>query len=342
MLMLAVTQGSSLGVGADDILLDFWVPHPETGRLTTPYSIQYQLWDMAGGAPAQITAGWVAATEVSTGRYCVVEDLAEDATAGQWEVRWQWTVVDGGATYEVRRDFEVTTVLWTDPSVWLCLPYELRDEGFDSTEIPEKRLQAILTRVGQYIRGVTGRSLFGAVGVEIEARGEGTSLLVLPDPIIGLSAVTEGVIGNGVRDGEDYILDDIEVMNRHLRVQGAGGRDDRDLPGLLLPGGRWPHEYLYWLTGVFGYTDPDIGTPGPGHIPLPLRQAAVKLAIREAPQKLVFDEVEDRTNRHRTQSDRMGSHGSAFYQGRKGAITGDPDIDDVLLQYMRPPGGVVV
>ena len=339
--MLAVTQGSSLGIGADDILLDLWVPHPETGRLTTPYSIQYQLWDMAGVAPAQITADWVDATEVSIGRYCVVEDLEDDATAGQWEVRWQWTVVEDGAAYEVRRDFEVTTVLWTDPSVWLCLPYELRDEGFDTTEIPEKRLQAILTRVGQYIRIVTGRALFGAVGVEVEARGTGVELLILPDPIIGLSAVTEGLIANGVRDGEDYLLDDVEVLNRHLRGQGAGP-DDRDLPGLLLPGGTWPSEYLYWVTGVFGYTDPDPGVPGPGHIPIPLRQAAVKLAIREAPQKLVFDEVEDRTHRHLIQSDRMGSHGSAFYPGRTGAITGDPDIDDVLLQYMRPMSGAVV
>ncbi len=340
--MLAVEKGSSLGIGANESILDFWIVHPETGRLIDADSIQFQLWDLTGDAPAHITTDWTDATKISTGRYCVTADIAGDAEVGRWEVRWKWVVDSGGTIYQTRRDFEVTTVLWADPTPWLCLPYELRDEGFDTTELPEKRLQAILTRVGGFIRSVTGRQRFGSVGLEVEARGSGADFLILPDPIIGLGAITEGLIAEGVRDGKDYDLADIEVMNRHLRVQSAADRDDRDLPGLLLPGGTWPAAYLYWVTGVFGYTDPDLGVPGPGHLPMPLRQAAVRLAIRETPQQLVFDEVEDRKNRHRTQSDRMGSHGSAFYRGRAGAITGDPEIDDILLQYVRPISGTVV
>jgi len=340
--MLTVVQGSSLGSGAAEFLLDLWVIDPETGRLIDPYSIQYQLWDMAGDAPAHITAGWTDAVKVSTGRYCVDEEIAEDATAGRWQVRWQWTVVDGGAQYSVRRDFEVASVLWEDPTTWLCLPYEVRAEGFDSDDISDERLQGVLSRVAQHIRGVTGRQWFGPVGTEVEARGTGNDLLVLPDPIIGLESVQEGMIASGVRDSDDYDLDEVEVLNRHLRTQGAGQRDDRVLPGLLIHGGTWSTGYLYWLSGVFGYTDPDVGVPGPGHLPLPLRRAAVLLAVRQSSPQKFYDDVEDRTTRHLVQSDRMGSHGTAFFRGRAGAITGDAEIDDLLLEYVRPPRVVVV
>jgi len=327
---------------------DLWTMNPDTGILAVAYSVEFRVLNLTGDAPVELH-DWADADADAglVGRYVAAFSVAEDADAGLYRVEWRWTMEEDGTLYQVARDVDVVAALWEDPGPWLCLPSDLRAEGFTAAILPEQRLQRILTNVGAFIRENTGRLHFEPTQLEMEVTGAGTDVLLLPDVVVAVSAVESGYVSSGERVPFTVELDDLEVLNRHLRIGMVGNHDDRDLPGLRMIEGAWTAGATYWVRGAFGYTDPEQQRggrqmPGPGDVPLPLRQVAGRLCVRESPQALIMDEVEDRRRRHLVQSDRVGSHGMAFFPGAKGGITGDAEIDRVLARYIRPFGGGVV
>lgn len=142
----------------------------------------------------------------------------------------------------------------------------------------------------------------------------------------------------------------VQVYNRHLR--GLTQPDDRENPRIAftnlqlvetIASGLYPAPHVFprgrlnvEIEGVFGYTDPD-GTPL-GQTPDLVRQATCRLVGREL--LLDSDECEKLNvrNKFRIKSDKEGSTTITLQDlWLKGAFTGDPVIDQVLMSYKRPP-----
>ncbi|KKL22048.1 hypothetical protein LCGC14_2439310, partial [marine sediment metagenome] len=96
--------------------------------------------------------------------------------------------------------------------------------------------------------------------------------------------------------------------------------------------------------GVFGYTDAD-GTPL-GDTPVLLQHATKLLVLRDLPKLSDCDAREDAQRRWRLLAEKtseqsyrladISSRGSSAHVA-VGAFSGDPEIDSVLVQFMRPP-----
>jgi hypothetical protein len=177
---------------------------------------------------------------------------------------------------------------------------------------------------------------------------------LLDEPIVAIEAVT-------IRDpmgGIATVDDTLRVYNRHL-TENLHSPDDRDSPKLEFihgndlggvneyPSGLAPRNFLRDLTwprgrqniglvGLFGFTEPDgsfIGT--------------TPALIQEATQMLVFRNIQrlsirlpgttavimEATRDQQVQYAQPGAGGDT----RARVFTGDPDIDQILVGFVRPP-----
>jgi len=91
-----------------------------------------------------------------------------------------------------------------------------------------------------------------------------------------------------------------------------------------------------FLEGTFGYTDFD-GSPT-GVTPLLIRQATCRLVVRDLLLDADSCNKLNVRNKFRIVSDKEGSTTIKLQElWLKGAFTGDPEIDNVLMAYKRPP-----
>ena len=98
----------------------------------------------------------------------------------------------------------------------------------------------------------------------------------------------------------------------------------------------WPRgSQNITLRGVFGYTEPD-GSPS-GKTPDLIRHATKLLVMRELPLLGNADQREDAQRRYRLTSERTRDQ-SYTLEALKlhGAFTGDPEIDNLLVAFVRP------
>jgi len=99
----------------------------------------------------------------------------------------------------------------------------------------------------------------------------------------------------------------------------------------------WPRgQQNVEARGVFGYTEPD-GSPT-GRTPELIRRVTMLLVLRELPLLGDVDAREDAQRRFRLTSERTRDQSYTLEALRlHGAFTGDPEIDNVLVAFMRPP-----
>jgi hypothetical protein len=116
----------------------------------------------------------------------------------------------------------------------------------------------------------------------------------------------------------------------------------------MLPGGPTPQLTLDngWsfpkgafnvaVTGLWGVTEPDGSETG--GVPLEIRRACMLLVLR-AIYPLAGQDSADARNRWRILEEKTRDQ-SYRLEGLKspGLLTGDPEIDDILLRYRRPAG----
>ena len=144
------------------------------------------------------------------------------------------------------------------------------------------------------------------------------------------------------------------IYNRHL-TQGLLLPDDRDDPKLEFfhgsdlggvrfePAGALGLASLVWprgqqnvmVRGVFGYTEPD-GSPT-GSTPTLIRQVTKLLVMRDLPRLTDLDRREDAQRRWRLTSERTRDQAYTLEALKlQGAFTGDPEIDNILVAFVRP------
>lgn len=229
---------------------------------------------------------------------------------------------------------------------------DLRAEGVTDAVATDARLGALIGLASRYIERVTGR-FFEPRGLTLTVDGSGGRTLRLGQPILRVDGV---FIESSPFAPADLPVDPsvYRVYNRHL-TQGLLLPDDRDdpklefvhggdllgvrfePPGLSLSSLVWPRgQQNITVRGLFGYTEPD-GTPS-GRTPELIRHVTKLLVLRELAPLADVDRREDAQRRWRITSERTRDQAYTLEALRlTGAFTGDPEIDNVLVAFVRPP-----
>jgi hypothetical protein len=145
---------------------------------------------------------------------------------------------------------------------------EIRAEGADPG-LTDEFIQGRIEYASRCLDTYTGR-WFYARPASYKLDGNGTPILPVPDPIVGIDEVAVLCSASFGSSGLDTVLDPGEyvVYNRHLREGMTGEPDDREAPRIEIQGyGESDHTSYRFrrlpssnqrirVTGRFGYTDP--------------------------------------------------------------------------------------
>lgn len=200
---------------------------------------------------------------------------------------------------------------------------DLRAEGVTAAEASDARLELLLDEASRLIDRVTGW-FFEPRLLTLRLSGRGAPSLELPVPVIRLDRLTLG-------DAE------LSVDPSELLIVGAPVLPGFDGPRLTRRHGRtFPRGHGNVIAeGLWGFTEPD-GTPT-GRTPFAIRRATMLLVLRSmAP--LADDAAVDARSRWRIIEERTRDQSIKFDPAKAAAsaLTGDPDVDALLLPYTRP------
>lgn len=235
------------------------------------------------------------------------------------------------------------------PSEGYCTIAQLREEGLTTTMAADAVLTRKIALATAYIDKATGR-FFEPRTMEYHLDGRGRRMLLLDEPIIYIAAVelSSDLYGGTPVDASYY-----KVYNRHL-TEGLTHPDDRENPKIELiqvdetyynyvpvfgAGLNWPiGTQNIKVNGIFGYTDPD-GTAY-GKTPDAIVEACKMLVIRNH-AKLADPSRDEWTRRAMITSERTRDQSISLAdpgsRGMATRFTGDPEIDQILAAYSRPP-----
>ncbi len=279
---------------------------------------------------------------------------ATSYTIGTYEVRWTYTYTGSAALTAVQR-FEVLDPAFFSRGgdyVGYADSVELRKiSPFDIKTVGQ--VQSLINKASKRIEAFTGRFFEPRYAVK-KIDGRNTRGLMLGEPIVGISKVELETGINGLDISVTEIdINGLRVRNRHLN--GLIDPDDRDNPAIeierfeglvfqslsMFPKG----PMTCYLTGVFGYTDYN-GTPfgkTPDDLFIVVGNYATKFI--QDPfmlNKAVWTSIAGIITEMRTrdQSIKYGVNtatSSSTVFGGAGVLTGDPQIDQILSRYVRPP-----
>jgi hypothetical protein len=184
----------------------------------------------------------------------------------------------------------------------------------------DDRLRVALADATALIDAVTGQ-FFEPRVLAIALRGRGAPTLWTPVPLIRLDALwIDGTLSS-------ITADDVEIVGAPV-IRGLDG------PRVTRIGAVFPIASIR-IDGLWGYTEPD-GTLL-GATPRPIHHAALLLAARV----FLAPTDEDGRDRARIVEERTRDQSVRFAEPSVSlgpSLTGDAEIDRLLLTYLRPPG----
>jgi hypothetical protein len=305
-------------------------------------------------APVNVTALWPAGDKLATGHFVARWTPPATETIGRHAIRWLFQATAGALEQTAREEFDVLPEGSGSSPYGYALVSALREEGVTPTDAADARLARLILVASQYIDRVTGR-FFEPRPMTLTVDGSGGRIQLLGQPIIAINSV-KMFVGMYAEFGVLPVIPSFfRVYNRHL-TQGLLNPDDRDNPRLeffhwsdLLgvhstPAGHLGLGSLVWLPGVqnvviegvFGFTDPD-GSPS-GKTPELICHVTKLLVLREIPKITDVTRREERQKRWRLTSERTRDQLYTLEALKlHGSFTGDPDIDSILVSYVRHP-----
>ncbi len=208
---------------------------------------------------------------------------------------------------------------------------EMRAEGVNDDVASDLRLAMALDEASRTIDRLTGW-FFEPRREVVRLSGKNARTIELPFPPIEIEHVRVG-------GGFWMPAYNIPLNPELLWVVGAPVRADFDAPritlrfGYAFPVGQGNVE----VAGLFGYTEPD-GTPH-GRTPLAIKRATMILALRSIPGVADVDAREDNRRRARLIEERTRDQAYRLAPPPVAiALTGEPEVDDILVRYRRPLG----
>ena len=331
----------------------------QAGKLQDPFALSFEVVDISTTAkknnPSVVvpkTAMNLVADKLGTGRFAPTFTLSATEPIGRHAVRFYYELNSGDPEQSDQCEFDVVEGMsaFTDKPFY-AYPCDLKDEGVCGHS--DAFLLERLALASRYVERFTGR-FFDPRYLEVNVDGYGNSKLLLQDPIIAIQDVsyeTSPFLPADQLIGADLL----RIYSRHLS-QGLFQPDDRNNPKIELynyTDDSWglrpaPYDRLIFprgqqniiVRGVFGYTDR--ASASCGGTPDLIRHACKLLAIRNLEKMSDLTKREDALKRYRLleektrdQSYKLQPLGGAFNLST--SFTGDPEIDQILASYVRPP-----
>lgn len=353
--MVAVARGAVLSA-SNPLISEYIV---REGKLVAPVSLSWSIYDISTGTKEDdpvLVAGPTSVNltthKVSTGRYAVAWTVPADEPLGKHQIVWTAQLVTDGPTLRWRREIDVVQHEGLALGGYVLVS-DLRAEGVPVAQASGSRLARLIRDASDYIDRVTG-TWFEARPATHTLDGNGRDTLFLQVPAIGLESVT--VTSGGATQEMDatayrlyggWTSPQDRWTPRIVRVSALQGSP-------LVPAYAWtgagyaiapvwpPLRQNIVVKGVFGYLESD-GSPA-GGMPSLLRRACMMLVVRNLAPLGDQDATHERKNKHRLisektreQSYELAKGGGAVGDGRDAPFTGDPEIDQLLDAYSRPP-----
>jgi hypothetical protein len=197
---------------------------------------------------------------------------------------------------------------------------QLRAEGVTPSDADDPRALGAIEQASRLVDQLCGW-WFEPRQLILRLDGRGTPTLWTPVPPITL----ERLQVNEWR---------VPLDPDNLVIVGAPAAPGFDGPRLTRPYGVFPRGSGNVLaTGLWGFTEPD-GTPT-GRVPLAIRRATLMLAIRALPG-LGGDDAFEAMARARLVEERTREQSFRLADPVEAALTGDPELDRLLVPYVRP------
>ncbi len=203
---------------------------------------------------------------------------------------------------------------------------DLRAEGATPAMASDARLAVLIADASAFVDSVTGW-FFEPRELTLRMDGRGHRSIEPPVPPIRIDALLveyEGALSTAPAD---------------LVVEGAPVASSFAGPRFTLRHGRRFPKGVANVTasGLWGYTEPD-GTPM-GRTPAAIRTVTMQLALRALPVLTDGEAWEIARHRWRLAEERTREQAYRLNPPTFSTfITGDPEIDLVLLRYRRPQG----
>jgi len=314
--------------------------------------IAFEIYDKTGASPVHIfPAGGgreVVSIEpcplgdrVDAGRYVArwMTPLAEPL--GLHEIRWFVRQSPGASVLSFSEDFYVSALNVIASASYTTIA-ALRDEGITVEQASDAALARKIRLASALIDRWCGW-WFYPKALTFHLDGSGGRILQLGAPIIAITSVS-------VHD-EPLDFEYLRIYNRHL-TECLNDPDDRQNPKLEWELAENEHSAGWFrkgtqnvrVVGRFGFTDYD-GTPD-GKTPDMIALACALLVVRglaKLSDTDVRDEARNRSRvvglRTRDQEISWAGPGAGAGVGTRGtgAWSGDPEIDNIIASYRRPP-----
>ena len=292
-----------------------------------------------------------AGNRLSTGRYVAPFTVPASPPLGVWTIEWTYKHTDTGNDRTQTIAFEVLGSVSNPLARVYTTVSAMRAAGVTTDQANAGKLRDIIELASSYVEHFTGR-FFVPLAKTILVDGNGSRGLLVNEAIVAIANIN---IILAMFQPSDSLVDpaSIRVFNRHL-TQGLLDPDDRDNPKVefffhdTTPGAvTFLHSFTWTrgkqnikMEGVWGFTDPD-GTPI-GRTPLLIEHATKLLVLRNLPD-LTDEDAKSDINRAPFVTELRTEDQQIKYGFPKGNIaaagifTGDPEIDSILIRYVRPP-----
>jgi hypothetical protein len=199
---------------------------------------------------------------------------------------------------------------------------DMRDEGVTLEEARDGRVIAALLEATEAIDKACGW-FFEPRDLGFALSGRDSPILELPVPPIRVNNVR---VGTQECTAEEFAKVGAPVVGPQFYA-----------PKLIRRSGFFPKGTdNVWVFGRWGYTVPS-ATNSDGATPLEIRRAALMLARRYLPT-LGSDEAVQRSTHWRVVEERTRDQSYRLEARGDGPLTGDPEVDAILLAYRRPMG----
>lgn len=197
---------------------------------------------------------------------------------------------------------------------------DLRDEGVVETEASDARLSALIAEAADTIDRVTGWFFEPRIRT-LRVDGRGQSSLELPWVPLVIDAVR---------------VDDAVIDSEDITWLGAPVEPGFTAPRVDLRKGSFPRgDRNIELRGTWGYTEADGSRFG--RTPLAIRRACMLLVMRALPRLADTDLVSDARSAWRIVSQRTRDQAFSLSDPvQRADLTGDPEVDTLVMRYSSP------
>jgi len=198
---------------------------------------------------------------------------------------------------------------------------QIRDEGISQTQASDSRLETLIHDASRVIDSVTGWFFYPGEATFL-LHGRGTSTLEISYPPIEISSL---------------FINGRSVAQNSFVFEGSPIQPGFEVPLIaLLKGSVFPKgRYNIEISGIFGYREQSSSQYGA--VPAQIRNACKMLVVRALPLLGDADGIADAQYRWRLISEKTRDQSYSMAPFKESFhLTGEPEVDRILSNFMRP------